>query len=70
MWDDHNSPPTFILRAELDNFAQYTDEGGYRSYTLDGDYLAIESYDSILMWNWKDDTICTISDAGRHEWVW
>lgn len=46
----------------------YLRDDGPREYTLEGDYLAMDSFDGILIWNWKEDTVCTI-DPEKRDWV-
>lgn len=55
--------------AELDDDIRYLPDARDHPYHLEGDYLVIDSYDTIFIWNWKDDTVCTISDSDRRRWV-
>lgn len=69
IWSDHDSSPVLRLRAELNNDLSYLSSVGPRGYSLEGEYLAIDSFDGILVWNWKNDTVCTMVDTERREWV-
>lgn len=66
-WSDRS--PSFVLRAKLDNDERYLDDIWRHPYTLEGDYLVVDSYDGIFIWNWRDDTVCTMLDSERCEWV-
>lgn len=68
-WSNDDAPPTLTLRAELDDHARYLPDAEIHRYHLQGDYLAINTYDSILVWNWADDTVCTMSDPAKLKWV-
>lgn len=68
-WSESDpSKPSLVVRATLENDWQYLTEEGPRSYTLEGDHIAIDSVQGILIWNWKEDRICTL-DPERREWV-
>lgn len=56
------------LKATLDNDIDYLNHPGRREFTLEGDYIAIDSFNGVLVWNWKEDTVCTINPQNR-EWV-
>ena len=62
------SRPHLTRRAMLDDDWHYLSDDGPREYSLEGDYVAIDSLSGILIWNWKEDTICTLLPEG-HEWV-
>lgn len=63
--------PGFTLRAELDDVTKYLPvvASDRWPYTLDGDYLAIDSTHAIFIWNWRDDTVCAMVDLSGSEWV-
>lgn len=70
-WQESNDGfvPAFTLQAGLDDITKYLPDADSDPYTLDGDYLVIDSIHAIFIWNWRDDTICTMVDLSGSEWV-
>jgi hypothetical protein len=62
------SKPSLVVRATMENDWHYLTDAGPREYSLEGDYIAIDSLQGILIWNWKEDRICTLHPEGQ-EWV-
>ena len=62
------SRPFLAVRATLEDDRHYLADDGPREYSLEGDCIAIDSLRGILIWNWKEDTICSLDPEGR-EWV-
>lgn len=62
------SRPFIAIRATLEDDRHYLANDGPREYSLEGDCIAIDSLQGILIWNWKEDTICSLDPEGR-EWV-
>lgn len=53
----------------LSNDVVYMPDGhDQRDYSMEGDYIVMDSLVGILVWNWKEDTICHIDSEG-HKWV-
>lgn len=67
---DHDGSSILVMRAEFDNDMKYLPGHAMaRGFCLEGSYLTIDSTDGILVWNWEDDTMCTIRDPGGNQWV-
>ena len=68
-WSNDDSSPKFTSRAELRDDITYIPDAGIHPYNLEGDYLVIDSRSSIFVWNWTGDTVCTMTDPERRDWV-
>lgn len=68
-WDaDNPSSPILSKIAILPNIAKYSPYGGQGDMHLAGEYIAVDTINEILIWNWKDDTIGVVHPEGR-EWA-
>lgn len=66
-WGDLDSSPSFVLRAKLEDDVMFFPVRSPRDVgNLEGDYLVIHWDDGIFVWNWKDDTVCSITGPDRH----
>ncbi|KAF8307819.1 hypothetical protein DL93DRAFT_2232025, partial [Clavulina sp. PMI_390] len=66
-WGIDPSMPIFQPVARLAPTPLYIEDICFCTYNLQEDYVILEDIDYLIIWNWREGTICRI-DGDHHEW--